>query len=378
MIVGGAESQIRLCCARLGRLAGVAIAMLGVACGDSGGHRYQTRSSALVYDADDRQEYYEVTSLSLRDIAARGTVALVQRSQLSVQDGRIAILAPPWTEAANLCADERFGDQPALAFCSGILVDWDLVLTAAHCARAFPVGEFAVLFGYYYSSPNALASATASDLVPVAEVLAERLDGQEQPDRLDFAWLRLARPVENRWSPAAIHVAPPGLQIGQGVLTVGFGGGVPAKWDFGGSVRDTRAQVGDYFVTDSDTFKGSSGSPAFDSTGSVLGVMARGGPDLFTTDAGCMSTVVWPTGTGVAQEDFTYANRALAGLCGQLPDASALCRRDCTDPCIAGPRPLVSDIGCSVSGRSFQKRYPSYTFMLISGLLLWRWRRCIR
>ncbi len=36
-------------------------------------------------------------------------------------------------ELLQLCAEEPFVDQPAVASCSGVLIDEDLVLTVGHC-----------------------------------------------------------------------------------------------------------------------------------------------------------------------------------------------------------------------------------------------------
>ena len=78
------------------------------------------------------------------------------------------------------------------------------------------------------------------------------------------------------------------------------------------------------------------------------GVLARGGPDVVQTEAGCGATVRVPEGQD-AQEQFTYAQHAVEGLCRDDPAASSLCRLDCGDPCAA--LPWQDNAGCSFAPR---------------------------
>ena len=122
------------------------------------------------------------------------------------------------------------------------------------------------------------------------------------------------------------------------------------KLDSGGRIRDARRDVGDYFVADTDTFGGGSGGGAFDAQMNLFGILARGGTDFVAADAGCNAVVQQPDGSA-ADEQFTYAHRAVEGLCAKDPAASSLCRPDCGNPCRATPAPPpASDGGCSIEG----------------------------
>src|SRR6266850_2085585 len=93
------------------------------------------------------------------------------------------LIAPSWGDAKGLCPGERFSVQPAAAFCSGVLVDWDLVLTAGHCARVYALGDFVVAFDYFYQAPGELALV---DLREPVELVAEALDPAGTEPRLDY------------------------------------------------------------------------------------------------------------------------------------------------------------------------------------------------
>jgi Trypsin-like peptidase domain len=336
--------------------------------------RPERRASSVVYGADDRKEYFDVASPEERSLMAESMVALVPRSALSWSEGNAVVAAPSWGEAGNLCAGERFADQPAGAFCSGVLVDWDLVLTAGHCVRLLALKDFAIVFGYYYAQPGHLA--LGRDVATPVSIVSEALDPGGAEPRLDYAWLRLEHPVGSQRRPAPTYVRPASLARGDSLVSIGTGGGVPAKLDDGGEILDNRAAQADYFVADTDTVKGSSGGGGFDHGLNLAGVLVRGQMDLVPTDAGCNATVQLPDADAGAGEEFTYAHRAVEGLCASGLNASSLCRADCENPCQAlPPRNDASGLACSVTacppGSALDALYAA---MLLGVSLLWRRR----
>jgi hypothetical protein len=114
-------------------------------------------------------------------------------------------------------------------------------------------------------------------------------------------------------------------------------------------VLDMRAPWFDYFTADTDTSHGSSGGPAFDSDFALLGVLARGEPDWEETASGCR-TALRVSPTPAHGEQFTFAHRALEGLCSNGLEQSSLCRADCAEPCPALPVVALGVPGsCSIS-----------------------------
>ena len=106
----------------------LALAALGSAC-VAGPTPVTTREGAIVYGTDDRVELFEVPDPQAQAVIAGAAVALVPNDVIHSTDGVLA-RATTWGDADQLCDGEPFAGQPSAAFCSGVLVDWDLVLPA--------------------------------------------------------------------------------------------------------------------------------------------------------------------------------------------------------------------------------------------------------
>ena len=134
-------------------LASVAIGLSLVGC--SGAESISSVSDEIIYGSDDRSEFFEA-SAAARDRLTESVVALVPWSKLS-PNGGLDPAVPSLGTVRELCPEERFIEQPVAAFCSGVLVDWDLVLTAGHCVHQLALEDFAVVFDYHYEEPGRLA-----------------------------------------------------------------------------------------------------------------------------------------------------------------------------------------------------------------------------
>jgi hypothetical protein len=162
--------------------------------------------------------------------------------------------------------------------------------------------------------------------------------------------LRLSEPVRLPHVPAAVRTQTPELAVGDGIVAINAGGGVPFKFDGGGRVRDLRPGLDDYFVADTDTSEGSSGGPAFNEELALVGTLARGAPDFVQTSSGCAATD-HEEDPRLAREQFTYVARSVEGLCEVDPDRW-LCDSSCEDDCEPPPSPTVlSEVagGCDLS-----------------------------
>lgn len=331
------------------------------------------RAQAFINGGDDRREYFELTE-DQRGALQQFTVALMTGGAAeALLDGDLGAL-PTWGEADQLCDDQPFVNQPSAAFCSGVLLDWDLVLTSGHCVSAVPLSELRVVFGYYYETPGELA-LSKPDVYQPARVVASRRDEAAAGERLDFAWLQLKSMAQAPHRPAAAYTRSSGARERAPVISIGAGGGVPLKWDQGAEVQDTRPGFDDYFVANTDTSQGSSGGGIFDERLAVLGSLARGAPDFTRTSEGCYVTNTEPD-PDAAQEQFTYVHRAVAALCEAGSD-SVLCDPACDEPC-GSDQPTLElragdDGGCSLAPRDARRHLPAaLTLAALTGLVLAR------
>lgn len=185
-----------------------------------------------------------------------------------------------------------------------------------------------MVFGYYYIDAERLA--VDEDDVHEVSSIVRRSSDDGGVDGVDFAWLRLAESTSSSRTSVPVFTQRAPLVTGTRIVTVNAGGGIPLKLDAGGSVLDARPGLEDFFVADTDTFRGSSGGGAFTSNGALHGTLARGSADFAPTESGC-KTVIRNVETA-AQEQFIYAHRAVEGLCQAEPWHS-LCEDNCEQPC---------------------------------------------
>jgi hypothetical protein len=302
---------------------------------------------AFINGEDDRLEYFELSDSKDRSLMEESIVALVSDATArQLSRGNVAGV-PTWGELNDLCPGEPFLDQPSAAFCSGVLVDWDLVLTSGHCVDVLPLSNLRVLFNYYFEQPGELA-LTRDDVYRVREVVLAKDDKSRAGERLDFGWLRLDGPVRPPHFPATVRTRAPEVELGDAIVAINAGGGVPFKLDAGGHVRDLRTGSDDYFVADTDTSEGSSGGPAFNSERLLVGTLARGAPD-FIDSLGCLTTD-HEQDPRFAREQFTYAYRSVAALCEVDPGrwlCDSSCQTECEPPPPPAPAPSGSD-GCAL------------------------------
>jgi hypothetical protein len=113
------------------------------------------------------------------------------------------------------------------------------------------------------------------------------------------------------------------LIIGESLILVGHPYGLPKKTDTDGQVKNVSLSEIRAYV---DSYGGNSGSPVFDSQGSLVGILVGGAPD-FTVNEGCQISNVCPTGQGCSSLGehivpicvvAAHPDIAPVGLCDQL------------------------------------------------------------
>lgn len=280
----------------------------------------------VVYGSDGRQDFFEAADPAFAALLRSATVALVDPRYIDLSDpDNVVPNTVTLGEYRDLCAGERYADQPAMASCSGTLIDDDLVLTAAHCVDATVCDAWYFVFGFFMSEEGQLNRMTAADVYTCAEiVVAEYIEDASEDTWHDYAIVRLDRPVDGSRAPAPVAMDAGALRVGDGLTALGFGNGIPGKVHTGGFVHRSTVSWG-YFTGSTDTFAGNSGSGTYNDRHELVGVFVRGGDDDYVKRRGDGCSVVNTVPEGEASQEYDYAGKAVAALCARGDPSVRLC-----------------------------------------------------
>jgi hypothetical protein len=261
----------------------------------------------IVYGSDDRIEAgYSPATSSIVALIPRAALAYAADAgeQFSLQG------------VHDLCAGERFAEQPAIANCTGVLLTNDLLLTAAHCLEIVQSCQDYVYVQNYRVEADAGTPDTSDFSILECETpLLVRHTTILDPQYLDFALLQL-RGGARDLTPPTVRLAAP--TVGELVTAIGTSGGLPLK-STSGVVLHTRPQR-DYFDFTADVFGGGSGSAVLDSEGSLLGIHVRGEPDYEYTAEGCWRTRTIAEDGAAGTEQANTITSILDELCQLRPE----------------------------------------------------------
>ncbi len=349
-----------------------------VACVGPETEELQSTQRAIVYGEDDRADLFE-TAPTLRELTARRSVALISPDHLEAQeDGTYRVVGPKYGELQSLCEGERFFEQVAAVSCSGVLIAPDTVATAAHCLGVTSDGRpdctnHRYVLGYGLEAPNASPTIPQSSVFECQDVLTQLRSEAGAPCHLDLALLRIRRTGDSNEASLSLRERP--LEVGEGLVVVGYPGGLPAKVDVGARVQNTPLDRHDFFELDSDTFAVSSGSAIFDAQGELVGVFTRGYSDYVVDDeSGCqrIHRVEPEDATGFEQAIPTFALRRLLASVGAGTideDSPSIVRETCgaastqsdagtppspSDPADDAGAPPKTDAGAGPHGKSVE------------------------
>jgi hypothetical protein len=240
-----------------------------------------------IYGPDDRLEVHEVDDPVIVE-AWRSTAALmvVPRDLQDLGDGHYALNPLTYGEAAALCPDERFAEQPAPATCTAFLAAPDLIVTAGHCVgEGMACDELAFVFGFGMTKPGEIPLRLPTSQVYRCAGVIAAVTGAGEDEKQDWAVIRLDRAVTDR-QPLRLRREGK-IANGQEVIVIGHPGGLPAKVAGGARARDN--SPASTFLANLDTFGGNSGSPVLSfnaGTPLVEGILVAGEED-FVADGSC-------------------------------------------------------------------------------------------
>lgn len=251
----------------------------------------------VIYEIDDRVDLYQLPAGPDLD-DADSVVALFKSSKvIDNGDGTSTLQTKTFGAAQNLCAGERFRDQPVGAFCSGVLVAPDIIATAGHCVNDGNVTNARFVFGFRMRD-----SCTAETVINNTEIYggASIVGRQQVRDGPDWALVRIDRPVTNHLIARIRRNGK--ISDTQALHVIGHPTGLPTKFAGGASVRHNQPNA--FFVANLDTYGGNSGSPVFNSdTHEIEGILVRGETD-FVQQGNCNVSLVCPS-SGCRGEDCT-------------------------------------------------------------------------
>ena len=295
-------------------------------------------AQSVVFGVDGRADVFAHPEAAWRERARTSIVALIEDAAIDAADpNRVTLAGVGLGDAQALCPEERFRDQPTSAFCSGTLIDRDLVLTAGHCINAVSCATTSFVFDYYYEAPGQLATITADSVYHCDEIVAH----ENVFTGLDYAVVRLDRPVTPDRQPVEVRLVDVPMEPAAPVVVAGFPNGIPMKITDGGRVTDPRADQRDWFEANIDAFGGNSGSGVFTPEGELVGIVVRGLADYEFAD-GCNRVRRLPEEFPFT-ESSTYVYRAIAPVCVGVDAPPNFCaptpREWCTE--------CVDDEGCA-------------------------------
>jgi len=285
----------------------------------------------LIHGSDDRRDLYAVEDVEVRSLALSSTVALMPPGSVtSTATGSLAFGSETLTDVFDLCPSEPFVWEPSLADCSGVLLDDDLVVTAAHCVTFLPCQNQLWVFGYAILNEGARPQLDEGALYRCRSVPVSEYGTTREGRRLDFAVVQLDRPVSSHRQAPTITNQP--MPTGERATVIGYPSGLPVKVDRGATILDARAAEADYLSLASDTFIGSSGSGVFNRLNELVAIVVRGGEDYeYSPESHCYISRRIPEGQALDNgEHASYVSPAVTSLCESGWASNRLCHRSST------------------------------------------------
>lgn len=272
----------------------------------------------ILGSSDDRYAMSEATALERA--AARSTAVLIDKDYVTDEgDGMVSLRDDPSWPA--LCSTERFAGLPRPGRCSGVKIGDRLVATSAHCVRnARQCAETSVVFGYY-GEGDARTVVNSDDVYQCKAIVASRRPAAIGERGADWTIFEVDRDID---APSATLADSTNVHPSVVTTVIGYPLGLPAIVTRLGVVQTATTE---YFIANSDTFIGNSGSAVFaaqsieDSAPRVLGLLTGGRYDFVDSREGGAECVQakWCRDADCLGDDVVYTDDLIRALSAYPP-----------------------------------------------------------
>lgn len=227
-------------------------------------------STDAVYGEDNRVDVYQSDNALLRKLSY-STAAMIPHENLSSIGDKVEIKGSLYKDTYRLCPEEKFQEQVTAAYCSGTLIDKDIILTAGHCVmNSMDCPGNSWVFDFRASTEKqSSVTVPASSVYQCQKVIYYQV---HLHSNIDFAIIKLDRPVTDR---KAVNIRLSGkLDPKHKLALIGHPRGLPTKIAADGSVTESGAG---FVKTNLDAFSINSGSGVFNQiTGDLEGILVSG------------------------------------------------------------------------------------------------------
>lgn len=223
------------------------------------------------YNPDSRKDWYEAAPFF--QVTSLQTLCLMEKAKLvQLPNGNYTLKSRPFFEAKYLCSTERFYEQPVSGFCSGFAVSGNLIVTAGHCINKKNLNDFVIVFDFkMITKENVKKEYSPKDIYFPVEIIDSGLNEQG----IDYGILKVNRTIPKE---RIAKVRDERVEDNEPVFVIGHPCGLPIKIATQASVKNNNNP--NFFSTDLDTYGGNSGSPVYDTTHQVVGILVRGATDF--------------------------------------------------------------------------------------------------
>jgi len=278
--------------------------------------------SKIIHNEDNRLQTFEYVDQSIANLGKAVSI-ITNKSKLHYFDkDHYVFSAPSLGDKLNLCAGEKFIDEPTLGHCSAFLIGKDLVATAGHCVtkeKSSPEAlesscrRMRIIFNFNKqelenNSINTGKNKTIKkeNVFKCTQVIAHQYKKTKYQLK-DYAVLKLDRPVNNA---KPLKIRKRGLPIeNTKLVTIGHPLGIPQKISGEAKIFPFAKEDDEnffqailkkrhIFYSNLDTFAGNSGSPVInEDTLRVEGIFIGGDEEdfLFDENSWCRKVKVKPS-----------------------------------------------------------------------------------